>query len=77
MAPAAKAFRWRAALATLRALRARRYDVALDFQGLWKSAAWARLSGARASSAGRRLAPRAGVAAADRRARGAQRARAT
>jgi heptosyltransferase I len=45
-APPAKAFRWSAALATLRALRARRYDVALDFQGLWKSAAWARLSGA-------------------------------
>jgi ADP-heptose:LPS heptosyltransferase len=45
-APAAKAFAWQAALATLRALRARRYDVALDFQGLWKSAAWTRLSGA-------------------------------
>jgi heptosyltransferase I len=45
-APAAKAFSWRAALATLRALRSRRYDLALDFQGLWKSAAWARLSGA-------------------------------
>jgi lipopolysaccharide heptosyltransferase I len=30
-----------------RALRARRYDVALDFQGLLKSAALARLSGAR------------------------------
>ncbi len=47
VAPPAKAFTWKAALATLRALRARRYDVALDFQGLWKSAAWARLSGAR------------------------------
>jgi ADP-heptose:LPS heptosyltransferase len=35
------------ALSIVRALRARRYDVALDFQGLWKSAAWARLSGAR------------------------------
>jgi heptosyltransferase-1 len=45
-APPAKAFTWKAALATLRALRTRRYDVALDFQGLWKSAAWARLSGA-------------------------------
>ena len=45
-APPAKAFGWQAALAPLRALRARRYDVALDFQGLWKSAAWARLSGA-------------------------------
>jgi ADP-heptose:LPS heptosyltransferase len=28
-------------------LRAEKYDVALDFQGLWKSAVWARLSGAR------------------------------
>ena len=46
LAPPAKAFGWKAARATLRALRARRYDVALDFQGLWKSAAWARLSGA-------------------------------
>jgi ADP-heptose:LPS heptosyltransferase len=46
-APAARAFRGGAAWATLRALRQRRYDVALDFQGLWKSAAWARLSGAR------------------------------
>ena len=31
----------------MRALRRSRYDVALDFQGLWKSAAWARLAGAR------------------------------
>ena len=45
--PAAKAFRLGVARETVRALRARRYDVALDFQGLWKSAAWARLSGAR------------------------------
>ncbi len=30
----------------MRALRAERYDAALDFQGLWKSAAWARLCGA-------------------------------
>jgi ADP-heptose:LPS heptosyltransferase len=45
--PAAKAFRLGVARDTARALRARRYDVALDFQGLWKSAAWARLSGAR------------------------------
>lgn len=34
---------WRAA----RELRRERVDVALDLQGLWKSAAWARLSGAR------------------------------
>jgi len=47
VAPARKAFGWGKALSTVRALRARRYDVALDLQGLWKSAAWARLSGAR------------------------------
>jgi ADP-heptose:LPS heptosyltransferase len=46
-APARKAFGPAGALRALRALRAERYDVALDFQGLWKSAAWARLSGAR------------------------------
>jgi ADP-heptose:LPS heptosyltransferase len=46
-APSAKAFRWREALAAVRALRAARYDVALDLQGLWKSALWARASGAR------------------------------
>jgi lipopolysaccharide heptosyltransferase I len=45
--PRAKAFRLTEALGALRALRRSRYDVALDFQGLWKSAAWARLSGAR------------------------------
>ena len=45
-APRAKAFTWGAAWRTLRELRAARYDVALDFQGLWKSAAWARLTGA-------------------------------
>ncbi len=44
--PPAKAFDWGEAFATARALRARRYDVALDFQGLWKSAGWARVSGA-------------------------------
>jgi ADP-heptose:LPS heptosyltransferase len=45
--PAAKAFRWREALLTVRSLRAGRFDAALDFQGLWKSAAWARASRAR------------------------------
>jgi lipopolysaccharide heptosyltransferase I len=45
-APRARAFSGGEALSALRALRARRYDVALDFQGLWKSAGWARLSGA-------------------------------
>ena len=46
-APGAKAFRWSEARAALGDLRGERYDVALDFQGLWKSAAWARFSGAR------------------------------
>ena len=45
-APRARAFSGGEALSALRALRGRRYDVALDFQGLWKSAGWARLSGA-------------------------------
>lgn len=45
--PSRKAFEWAAAVGALRALRAEGYDAALDFQGLWKSAAWARLSGAR------------------------------
>ena len=44
--PAVKAYRLSAAAAAVRALRAERFDVALDFQGLWKSAAWARLSAA-------------------------------
>jgi lipopolysaccharide heptosyltransferase I len=44
--PAARAFRLEAARETVRSVRAAGYDVALDFQGLWKSAAWARLSGA-------------------------------
>jgi len=46
-APAARAFRVGDARAALAALRGHGYDFALDFQGLWKSAAWARLSGAR------------------------------
>jgi ADP-heptose:LPS heptosyltransferase len=46
-APRARRFELGQARAALRELRARRYDVALDVQGLWKSAAWARLSGAR------------------------------
>jgi ADP-heptose:LPS heptosyltransferase len=45
-APSRRAFDWVRAFAALGAVRARRYDIALDFQGLWKSAAWARLSGA-------------------------------
>ncbi|HEY7514467.1 MAG TPA: glycosyltransferase family 9 protein, partial [Vicinamibacteria bacterium] len=44
--PAVKAYRVGEAVAALKALRAERCDVALDFQGLWKSAAWAKLSGA-------------------------------
>ena len=46
-APSRRAFGWGKALRVVRALREERYDAALDFQGLWKSAAWARLSGAR------------------------------
>lgn len=46
-APSARAFSPGAAWRALRAARRGRYDVALDLQGLWKSAAWARLSGAR------------------------------
>jgi heptosyltransferase I len=45
-APSRRALGRGSALRALRALRAQRYDAALDFQGLWKSAAWARLSGA-------------------------------
>jgi ADP-heptose:LPS heptosyltransferase len=60
-APAARAFRWGAALAALRALRRSRYDAALELQGLWKSAAWASFSGARRvigwTGAARREAP--------------------
>jgi ADP-heptose:LPS heptosyltransferase len=47
VAPSRRTFAWRGALSAARALRAQRYDVALDLQGLWKSAAWARASGAR------------------------------
>jgi ADP-heptose:LPS heptosyltransferase len=47
VAPPARRFGLGEALRGLRTLRARRYDVALDLQGLWKSAGWARLSGAR------------------------------
>jgi ADP-heptose:LPS heptosyltransferase len=45
-APPAKDWRAVEALTAIRTLRGHRYDVALDFGGLWKSAAWARLSGA-------------------------------
>jgi heptosyltransferase-1 len=47
VAPAARAFRLSPARAAVARIRAERYDVALDFQGLWKSAGWARMSGAR------------------------------
>ena len=46
-APAARLAGLPRAFATARALRALRSDVALDLQGLWKSAGWARASGAR------------------------------
>jgi lipopolysaccharide heptosyltransferase I len=45
--PGARAFRLGPARAAAAALRSRDYDAALDFQGLWKSAAWSRVSGAR------------------------------
>jgi lipopolysaccharide heptosyltransferase I len=47
LAPPARAFRFGEAREAVRQLRAGGYDVALDFQGLWKSAVWSRLSGAR------------------------------
>jgi ADP-heptose:LPS heptosyltransferase len=47
VAPSRKAFGWARAFSAVRALRGARYDAALDCQGLWKSAAWTRLSGAR------------------------------
>lgn len=46
-APPARGFDLRAARQAVGELRAGDYDVALDFQGLWKSAGWARLAGAR------------------------------
>lgn len=46
-APAARAFDVAGARRALRAARAETFDVALDLQGLWKSALYARLSGAR------------------------------
>lgn len=46
-APPARAFHLRAAWETVKTLREHAYDVALDFQGLWKSAAWGRLSRAK------------------------------
>src|SRR5262245_27241665 len=58
--PARTAAAW---LVTRRELRARDYDVALDFQGLLKSAALARLSGARRVLGFDRPALREGIAA--------------
>jgi len=46
-APAARPAGLARAWATARDLHRMRHDVALDLQGLWKSAAWARASGAR------------------------------
>jgi len=46
-APAARSFGAQAARAALRTLRREHFDVAFDLQGLWKSALWTRLSGAR------------------------------
>jgi heptosyltransferase-1 len=58
--PARTASAW---LLTRRVLRANKYDVALDFQGLLKSAALARLSGARRVIGFERAALREGAAA--------------
>jgi len=52
-----------AARATRRALHTERFDVALDLQGLWKSAVWARLSGARRVIGAERRARREGLSA--------------
>ena len=46
-APRTKGFRWSETRAALGSVRAEGYGVALDFQDLWKSAAWARFSGPR------------------------------
>ena len=53
---------WRAGAQALRQIRDRNYDVAVDLQGLWKSAVLARLSGAQAL----------GMATSDLRERGAR-----
>jgi heptosyltransferase-1 len=45
-APPARLSGWGVAPRVLADLRGKEFDVALDFQGLWKSATWARLSGA-------------------------------
>lgn len=45
--PASRPFRPGALLQAVRRLKAARVGTALDFQGLWKSAFWARASGAR------------------------------
>lgn len=45
-APATRAFSMGGAMRAVREMRRARADVALDLQGLWKSAVWARLSGA-------------------------------
>jgi ADP-heptose:LPS heptosyltransferase len=45
-APAARLSAWGVSRRVLLDLRAKEYDAALDLQGLWKSATWARLSGA-------------------------------
>jgi len=45
--PSSRRFRFDEARSAAATLRRARYDVALDLQGLWKSAGWARVSGAR------------------------------
>src|SRR5881409_3525550 len=45
-APPARFRAWGVAPRILVAVRAKEYDAAIDFQGLWKSATWARVAGA-------------------------------
>jgi ADP-heptose:LPS heptosyltransferase len=45
--PSTRGFAFGPALRVARQVRQAGFEVALDFQGLWKSAAWARVSGAR------------------------------
>ena len=44
--PGSRGFGWTLARGVAQAMKSHGYDVALDLQGLWKSAAWARMSGA-------------------------------
>jgi ADP-heptose:LPS heptosyltransferase len=62
-APRSRQFVFADARNAVQALRARKLDVALDLQGLWKSVAWARLSGAKRTIGYARAARREGSSA--------------